>query len=242
MKIDPEKCIGCKTCLDWCPAEAIIEDPDGGDRAVIVGDLCFECGVCLRFEACPTNAFFEPAEVQTFPRVLRALFSDPNCTHECTQVPGRGTEESKTNDVTGRVRRGEIGLCIEFGRPGLGCTFKDITCMTSRLRELGLQLEQSNPLTALMDPDTGKFPDELLGQRILSAIVELKVKTGELSNVLPAILEVGRKIDTVFSLSVISRFENDGELPVLKQLEKFRIIPAPNAKINFGLGRPLVMD
>jgi len=158
-----------------------------------------------------------------------------------TLVPGRGTEESKTNDVTGRIKRGEVGLCIEFGRPGLGSTFQEISLMTTRLKALGVLFEPNNPLTELMDPQTGSFSDDLLPQRVLSAIIEVRLDDrNDLTKVIPGILEVSQKIDTVFSLGIISRFEESGELPVMNQLEELGIKCAPNAKINLGLGRPLV--
>jgi hypothetical protein len=156
-------------------------------------------------------------------------------------VPGRGTEESKTNDVTCRIKRGEIGLCIEFGRPGNGSTFKDISLMTTRLKAIGVTFEQNNPLTALMDSETGSFKDELLSQRVLSAIIEVRLNgDNNLGKAISTILEVSREIDTVFSLSCISRFDVNGELPILEKLAILGIDCAPNAKINLGLGRPLV--
>jgi hypothetical protein len=156
-----------------------------------------------------------------------------------TQVPGRGTEESKTNDVTGRVKRGEIGLCIEFGRPGLGCSFKDISLMILRLGKLGLELEPNNPLAALMDTGKGGFSKAVLEQRILSAIIEVKLAADRLEEIIPVIIEVGQEIDTVFSLGVICRFGEKGELPILERLMRLGIDVAPNAKINLGMGRPL---
>jgi len=190
---------------------------------------------------CPVDAFEESADVDKFPRVVRTYFSNPNTTHKLTLVPGRGTEESKTNDVTGRIKRGELGMCIEFGRPGLGSTFRDISLMTKRLKALGVQFEPNNPLTELMDPETGSFSDDLLPERILSAIIEIRLASrDELDCVIPVIMDVAKEIDTVFSLSVISRFEESGELPVLKKLSDLGISCAPNAKINLGLGRPLV--
>ena len=60
----------------------------------------------LRFDpepdVCPTAAF-EPEEL-AWPRVVRRAFSDPRVPHESTGVEGRGTEEVKTNDVSGRVQ------------------------------------------------------------------------------------------------------------------------------------------
>ena len=71
---------------------------------------------------------FEPDEL-AWPRVVRRAFSDPRVPHESTGVEGRGTEEVKTNDVSGRVKVGEVGFTIEFGRPGVGVWFRDIQKM-----------------------------------------------------------------------------------------------------------------
>jgi hypothetical protein len=188
------------------------------------------------------DALVESDDARKFPRVVAAKFSDPNTTHICTQIPGRGTDEAKTNDVSGRIKRGEINILIEFGRPGLGCTFRDISMMTIQLKELEVQFEQNNPLYALMDSETGNFPDALLSQRILSSIIEIKVKDAEIEKVLATIMDVGRKIDTVFSLSVVCRFEENGKLPILDQLATLEINARQNAKINLGIGRPLIKD
>ncbi len=49
--IDKEKCVGCGSCAEVCPAEAISED---GDHYAIDPDACLECGTC---EAeCPNEA------------------------------------------------------------------------------------------------------------------------------------------------------------------------------------------
>jgi NAD-dependent dihydropyrimidine dehydrogenase PreA subunit len=242
MRINPDRCSGCRTCLEYCPAGALRENTDAPLSTVYVAeDMCFECGLCRHLVVCPIDAFEESEDVDKFPRIVRAFFSNPNTTHQLTLVPGRGTEESKTNDVTGRIKHGEVGVCIEFGRPGLGSTFQDISLMTSRLKSLGVQFEPNNPLTALMDPETGCFGEALLPQRVLSAIIEIRLSSlADLEQVVPVIMDVSQKIDTVFSLSVISRFEETGELPVLEQLTKLGISYAPNAKINLGLGRPLV--
>lgn len=241
MRINPEKCTGCETCFGYCPAGAVREDTNNPTCVVYVAqELCFECGLCRRLMICPQDAYEETGSLDAFPRSVRAYFSDPNTTHRLTLVPGRGTEESKTNDVTGRIKRGELGLCIEFGRPGVGATFYDISLMSTRLKRLGVEFEPNNPLTELMDPETGSFSQELLPQRVLSAIIEVRLGLNDLEKIIPVILEVSREINTVFSLSVISRFEANGDLPVLKRLQELGIAYRPNAKINLGMGRPLV--
>src|SRR3982074_2924027 len=96
-----------------------------------------------------------PDELQ-WPRVVRRAFSDPRVPHESTGVQGRGTEEVKTNDVSGRVKLGEAGFTIEFGRPGVGVWFHEIQKMTWALAKAGVSFEKKNPITSLMsDVSTG---------------------------------------------------------------------------------------
>ncbi|MCF8069297.1 MAG: 4Fe-4S binding protein [Desulfobacterales bacterium] len=239
MIIDKNKCIACQVCQDYCPAEAIQYDSQTESMSVIQ-EKCFECGLCLNVDFCPSDAFIEPFDVREYPKVVSSLFSNPNTIHKCSKVPGRGTEESKTNDVRGRIKHGEVGILIEFGRPGAGCTFKDISQMTTQLKKMGAHFEKNNPLYALMDCESGSFPKELLGQRILSTIIELKIQKDELENLIHTIKDVSNNIDTVFSLSIICRFESENSLPVLKELQRIGIQARPNAKINLGMGKPLI--
>ncbi len=74
-------------------------------------------------DVCPTAAF-EPDEL-AWPRVVRRAFSDPRVPHESTGVDGRGTEEVKTNDVSGRVGRGRGRLHDRARPPGVGVRFRD---------------------------------------------------------------------------------------------------------------------
>ena len=53
-KIDAEKCVGCGTCKDNCPVEAISQD---GDKCVIDADKCVDCGACEG--NCPVEAIAE---------------------------------------------------------------------------------------------------------------------------------------------------------------------------------------
>jgi len=168
---------------------------------------------------------------------VQALFSDPNTTHKKTLVPGRGTEESKTNDVTRRYKRGEIGCCIEFGRPGVCCSFRDISEFTRHLVKKGFRFEENNPLTGLMDNRTGLFPKDLMDRRILSAIIEVKISSSDIEEFIRFIKRISKDIKTAFSIGFICRFDEDGEIPIWKLLTRMGLPPAPNAKINLGLGR-----
>jgi len=241
MRIAADRCTGCGDCVACCPADAITRAADGG-AATIDQAACVECGLCQRLDLCPVDALVPSPGVRARPREVRAFFSDPNLPHRSTSVPGRGTEESKTNDVTGRYRRGTIGLCLDFGRPGVGCTLAQLEVMTRALLHAGAVLEPNNPLFLLMDEQTGEFSDELRRERVLSAILEVRVPEVELEAMLQLVQATARQMDTVFSLSVVSRFEPDGQLPVLARLQRLGLEPLPQAKVNLGLGRPLAAD
>jgi ferredoxin len=202
MKIDPNKCVACGNCTYVCPMGAIYIDPVI-KRATVNSTECVECYACfnglsqehlnptmvrtmrklfqwmrLRFDpepdVCPTAAF-APDEL-SWPRVVRRAFSDPRVPHESTGVEGRGTEEVKTNDVSGRVKVGEVGFTIEFGRPGVGVWFRDMQKMCRALAEAGVSFEKKNPVTSLMsDVPTGTIREDIQNEKVLSAIVEIKV-------------------------------------------------------------------
>ena len=111
-----------------------------------------------------------------WPRVVRRAFSDPRVPHESTGVEGRGTEEVKTNDISGRVKVGEVGFTVEFGRPGVGVWFRDIQEMAWALGRAGVVFEKKNPMTSLMtDSSTGTLREDILNEKVLSAILEIKV-------------------------------------------------------------------
>ncbi|MDF3004480.1 MAG: hypothetical protein K0S22_952 [Oscillospiraceae bacterium] len=129
-------------------------------KAVIDQDECIECSICVRQIPCPKKAFYEPSEVNQWPRSVRKVFSGPTAKHENTGVRGRGTEEVKTNDVTGRFRLGEIGFALEFGRPAKGCILKDVEVVPIPLIDAGITLEPCNLLTLILEEGTGNVKTE----------------------------------------------------------------------------------
>jgi indolepyruvate ferredoxin oxidoreductase alpha subunit len=58
LKVDSDKCIGCKSCMRiGCPAISMKAGSDGKMKAVIDTTLCVGCGVCQQL--CPTGALME---------------------------------------------------------------------------------------------------------------------------------------------------------------------------------------
>ena len=239
--INEVKCTGCRTCKIYCSVEAITYE---GKKAFIDPDLCTECYVCVRKNVCPEGAI-ETIELDSFNKQFQHVISDPVENHGVTGVTGRGTEEVKTNDVTGRVRRGEVGLSIDMGRPGMGVYLRDAEKVAMAAAKAGFKLapQEETPLAALMDDlSTGKLRDDCLDYRLLSVIVEGKCKEDRLKDVLLALKGVEREIDTVFSLGLISRVDEDGQCRALKCLDELGIPQPHRGKVNVGLGKPLSID
>lgn len=240
-KINHELCTGCTICIPYCGVDAIKMN---GDIAVIDQDLCTECYVCVRNEVCPVGAI-EPAQLDSFIKKFQHTLSDPTETTAETGVPGRGTEEAKTNDVTGRFKKGEVGVCIDMGRPGIGCYLRDVEKVAMAVAAAGVKLEGADitPLAKIMiDLNTGKLRDEYLDTHMLSIIVEGKCKIEDLPRVLDSLMQVEKKIDTVFSLGLAVRVDENGYSPVLDIVEKKGLEKPVRGKVNVGLGRPLVLD
>ena len=231
--IDRNECVECYACYYGLSTEHL------NPTFVRTVRKIFQLGR-VRFDpepdVCPTSAF-EPDEL-AWPRVVRRAFSDPRATHESTGVQGRGTEEVKTNDVTGRVKRGEVGFTIEFGRPGVGVWFRDIQVMTQALARANVPFEKKNPLTFLMsDVATGTLRDDVLDEKVLSAIVEIKVTADRVEEIIALVHEVEKRIDTVVALGVSTRCDEDGEENVVAPILARLGYKLERAKTNTGLGR-----
>lgn len=242
MYIETKKCEGCKNCIDYCPVEAITYHPRRGlEKAYssINRDECVECAVCHRSNICPANAFVqEPLE---WPRVIRSAFSDPFTPHSHTNIPGRGTEEMKTNDVTDRIKKNTIGFALEFGRPGIGLRLKEVEPIIKLLFQAGLELEPNNPLTQLIDDKKqGKLNKEIINEKVLSTIIEFKAPIEKSKEIFQTIKDFSENTKTVFCLSIVGRVSEDGSIPVLKAMKAEKIDVAINGKVNVGLGKKVI--
>ena len=262
MKILKEKCVGCANCVPVCPVGAIYIADDG--LSEINSETCVECHNCyrslscehlppgltrlirkllkaisLRFQpdpdVCPTEAL-APDELE-WPRVVRRAFSDPMVTHESTGVHGRGTEEVKTNDVTKRIKQGEVGLVVEFGRPGIGTYFHEVQDVTRLLAGSGATFESGNPVTQMMTSiETGDIREDILDEKVLSCIVELTLPITETSRLLSQLNEICTRVETVISIGLSTVCDEKGN-DALREILVSEGYEIGWAKVNLGLGR-----
>ena len=267
MWVDPKKCVGCGNCVPVCTM-GVISVVKG--RAQVNEDECVECNSCHRTlrrgsldptfvrvlrwtfqrvrllhdappDLCPTGALTPPK--LEWPRVLRAIFSDPTVKHPSTGSGGRGTEEIKTNDVTGRLKEGEIGFAVELGRPGLGARFHDLDRVSRSLAVVGVTFEARNPVTHLMaDTATGALREDILDEKVMSAIVECRTEAARVPKVLQTLQRVAGEIDTVFSAAIAAKCDPDGSVPYEQAVRECGFTLSINTKTNLGLGRPLFHD
>jgi hypothetical protein len=186
-------------------------------------------------DVCPTSAIV-PQELE-WPRTVRRVFSDVLVTHEGTGILGRGTEEVKTNDVTGRLGPGIAGFVVELGRPSIGARFHDIQKVSMALAEVGVTFEEKNPVTGLMtDSSRGVINPEVLDEKVMSAIIEFRTPLGETGVVLDTLGSVAEEIDTVMAVGVAARCDGCGENHLERLLPEYGY-PVLRAKTNLGLGR-----
>jgi len=233
MRID-DTCITCGVCIPYCPVGAISLS---SEKAEINQDECVECGVCLRADVCPTDSIIQP-ELE-WPRSLRRAFSDPTAPHAADGMAGRGTAEMKTNDVTGRYRVGEAGIALDVGRPGIGTRLRDMEKIYKRLVKLGVQFEKQNPVSSLVENDKeGTFKEEVLNEKVLSGILEFKVPSNRLKEILREIEKCATEVDTVFSVALIDKVAEDGSMPNYETARQLGYHPSINAKVCIGVGRP----
>jgi ferredoxin hydrogenase large subunit len=68
VQVDESKCIGCDTCMGYCPTGAISGET-GEPHKVIDAAACINCGQCLTH--CPTSAIYET--VSFVPEILAKL-------------------------------------------------------------------------------------------------------------------------------------------------------------------------
>jgi hypothetical protein len=130
-----------------------------------------------------------------------------------------------------------------MGRPGIGAYFRDIEKVAMALAKLKPHFERNNPVTQLMvNPETGKVKDDVLNEKVLSAIIEIKTVLDRIPEFLQALEKVSKEVDTVISVGVASKCLPDGSIPHEEWVKKAGYKLSVNGKTNIGLGRPLFRE
>jgi hypothetical protein len=87
------------------------------------------------------------------------------------------------------------------------------------------------------DASAGRLRDDLLNEKILSAIVEIKTRLADVGKVLATVREVSGRIDTVVAVGISTRCDAQGEDALLAPLLAELGYAFERAKTNMGLGR-----
>src|SRR5205823_6745468 len=114
----------------------------------------------------------------------------------------------------------------------------DIQVMTQALAAAKVPFEKKNPLTLMMsDVATGTLAEDVLDEKVLSAIVEIKVTVDRVEEIILLVHEVEKNINTVVALGVSARCDEEGQENVLAPILKRLGYKLERAKTNTGLGR-----
>lgn len=55
LRFDATKCVGCNTCVNTCPTDVMIPNPEKGKEPIVVyAEECWFCGCCV--DECPFDA------------------------------------------------------------------------------------------------------------------------------------------------------------------------------------------
>jgi tRNA A37 threonylcarbamoyladenosine dehydratase len=133
-----------------------------------------------------------------------------------------------------------------MGRPGVSTRWTDVEKVTTACAKVaGIEFCEENPVTrAMVDKKTGKLNPEVVNERSMSAIIEMKMPREKVGEVIDVLKNISKEIDTVFSMEIIDRPENTRQKgskpPVQKILDEHGMQYYPNGKCNLGLGKPYV--
>jgi hypothetical protein len=133
---------------------------------------------------------------------------------------------------------GDVGFVVELGRPGLGARFSDVQKVSMALAGLGVHFEAKNPVTALMvSTETGELNPDVLCEKVLSCIIELKAPLEATTSILETLRAVAGEISTVMSVGVGTRCGPDGSLAYEPLVRAAGFTLSLNGKTSLGMGR-----
>jgi hypothetical protein len=89
----------------------------------------------------------------------------------------------------------------------------------------------------MTDVTTGALREDILGEKLMSAIVEIKVPVERTEEVIRLVWEIEKQIDTVVALGVGTRCDETGDETVVSPILERLGYRLHRAKTNTGLGR-----
>jgi len=144
----------------------------------------------------------------------------------------------KTDEVTHQMQRDELLVSLDMGRPNTGVRLREVDRVIRALAPLKPVFKVGNPVTALMvDPAVGNLRAEVLGEKVLTATIELSLPSGALGALVDLLRPLSQDLDTVFSLGLACLADEDGSSPLPGWAARAGLGLNPNGKLNVGLGR-----
>ncbi len=98
--------------------------------------------------------------------------------------------------------------------------------------------EKKNPITTLMtDVNTGTIREDVMNEKLMSAIVEIKVPVERTEEIIRLVWDIEKQVDTVVALGVGTRCDETGDDTVVSPILERLGYTLHRAKTNAGLGR-----
>jgi hypothetical protein len=89
----------------------------------------------------------------------------------------------------------------------------------------------------MSDVSTGTLREDILNEKVMSAIVEIKVPVARTEEIVRLVWEIEKQLDTVVALGVATRCGEHGEEVVVAPILEKLGYKLQRAKTNIGLGR-----
>src|SRR5437867_2851824 len=127
------------------------------------------------------------------------------------------------------------GLSQEQLNPTIVLTIQK---MCWALAKADVKFEKKNPITSLMsDVATGTIREDVMDEKLMSAIIEIKVPVARTEEIVRLVWEVEKQVDTVVALGVGTRCDENGEDPIVGPILEKLGYRLERAKTNIGLGK-----
>jgi len=172
--------------------------------------------------------------------ILDDLYRNPGQIRKRGKGKGGGSGFGLQSLILGDgLNKGVIVITVDVGRPILGCTMDDIEKITMSLAKIGVFPDPTSAVARLMsNPSTGKLRDDVLGERFYYIVIQCKTEESKLPDVVRALKEAEKEVDTVFSVAVHTRLSDDYSLPDTSSLEELGVKAWQNGKVWLDLGKP----